>query len=932
MAFRKLNLQMANSQVTDFDDSVIVLGKNNSLEVDLGFLGRKSSNNYAGLVRDSDTDEFILIENITLSNSQTNDVSATDLSLVKGTLVVDTIKASTYDGLTIPTDINQLTDASNLLNSLDLSSVSQDIVPSVDNTYSLGSPTKMWKDVYVGPGSLYVNGQKVLEDNSGTITFTADPDQSLNIKTVGTGVLTLSSPNPVVIASTLQIGTGKRITSADGLAVVFGDKIDADSNQIINVGTPTSNSHAATKGYVDSELSNLINGAPGVLDTLNELANALGDDPDFIGTITTSIAERATIVYVDNAIASLNLTTDLGSLQDVSMSLPLTDGQVLVYNATDQEWINANPNHFSGDYTDLSNKPTIPSDVSELTDTTGILTHFDGNYNSLTNKPTTVSSFTNDAGYLTSYTETDPIYTASSWYTTTNNSSNWDTAFGWGDHSSAGYLTTHQDLTAYALKTELFSGSYSDLTNTPSIPTVPTNISAFTNDAGYLTTYTDTTYSTATSAVLGLVKIGYSENGKNYPVELSNGQMFVNVPWTDTDTNTTYSAGTGLTLSGTTFAIDTTIALKTYVDTAISNLVNGADAAYDTLKEIQDAMATDTELATAISNLAIPTDVSDLTDTTNLLDHFSGNYNDLTNKPTIPTVPTSVSSFTNDAGYLTSSSISSLAEQTVVASTAPSSPSQGDLWWDDTEGFLNIYFDGAWVEASPASNSIAQGSGSGLDADKLDGLDSTAFALAAHTHSYLPLAGGTLTGNINAPKFMSQQGGVSSPNGSDLPASATFSWYNGNNNHLSGIESGGMWHSSDTQFRWYHKSGTTSTTAMTLVSSTGALTCAGDVTAYSDERLKTDIKTIANALYKVNNLRGVNYIKDGKLSTGVIAQEVEVVLPEVVHTADDEMETKSVAYGNMVGLLIEAIKEMDTKYNAKIAELESQIEELKRNG
>lgn len=45
------------------------------------------------------------------------------------------------------------------------------------------------------------------------------------------------------------------------------------------------------------------------------------------------------------------------------------------------------------------------------------------------------------AGYLTSFTETDPIYTASSWYTTTNNSSNWDTAYGWGDHSSAGYLT-----------------------------------------------------------------------------------------------------------------------------------------------------------------------------------------------------------------------------------------------------------------------------------------------------------------------------------------------------------------------------------------------------------------------------------------------------------------------------------------------------------
>lgn len=54
------------------------------------------------------------------------------------------------------------------------------------------------------------------------------------------------------------------------------------------------------------------------------------------------------------------------------------------------------------------------------------------------------------AGYLTSYTETDPVYTASSWYTTTNNSTNWDTAYGWGDHASAGYLTsiTGQSITS----------------------------------------------------------------------------------------------------------------------------------------------------------------------------------------------------------------------------------------------------------------------------------------------------------------------------------------------------------------------------------------------------------------------------------------------------------------------------------------------------
>ena len=50
--------------------------------------------------------------------------------------------------------------------------------------------------------------------------------------------------------------------------------------------------------------------------------------------------------------------------------------------------------------------------------------------------------------------------------------------------------------------------------------------------------WTNTTYSTATASTLGLVKIGFTESGKNYPVELSSGKMFVNVPWTDTNTNT----------------------------------------------------------------------------------------------------------------------------------------------------------------------------------------------------------------------------------------------------------------------------------------------------------------------------------------------------------------------------------------------------------
>jgi hypothetical protein len=101
----------------------------------------------------------------------------------------------------------------------------------------------------------------------------------------------------------------------------------------------------------------------------------------------------------------------------------------------------------------------------------------------------------------------------------------------------------------------------------------------------------------------------------------------------------------------------------------------------------------------------------------------------------------------------------------------------------------------------------------------------------------------------------------------------------------------------------------------------GNLTMSGDVTAFSDIRKKTDISIITNALDKVQAIRGVNFtrLEDNVRGTGVIAQEVQEVLPEVVHTDADGM--LSVAYGNMVGLLIEAIKELKQEVDSLKAEL-----------
>jgi hypothetical protein len=92
----------------------------------------------------------------------------------------------------------------------------------------------------------------------------------------------------------------------------------------------------------------------------------------------------------------------------------------------------------------------------------------------------------------------------------------------------------------------------------------------------------------------------------------------------------------------------------------------------------------------------------------------------------------------------------------------------------------------------------------------------------------------------------------------------------------------------------------------------GNLTMAGNVTAFSDIRLKTNIQTIENALDKVMNMRGVSFerIDNGEKNIGVIAQEIKEVLPEVVMQHEGEDQFMSVSYGNIVGVLIEAIKEL----------------------
>ena len=115
------------------------------------------------------------------------------------------------------------------------------------------------------------------------------------------------------------------------------------------------------------------------------------------------------------------------------------------------------------------------------------------------------------------------------------------------------------------------SGSYNDLTNKPTIPSLSGYATQnWVTSQGYLTSIP-----AATSSTYGGIQIGYTPSGKNYAVQLSNGKAYVNVPWTDT--NTTYTAGTNISISGTTINCTYSYSLPTATASVLGGVKIGSN-------------------------------------------------------------------------------------------------------------------------------------------------------------------------------------------------------------------------------------------------------------------------------------------------------------------------------------------------------------------
>ena len=205
------------------------------------------------------------------------------------------------------------------------------VLPSANITYDLGSTTKMWRDVYIGPGSLYINGKKVIEDDSGTISITTDADEDLKFTTSGTGTLKLISSNGINITGELGAVSGD---------LQIGDHMDMNSNLIKELATPVSSTDAANKAYVDSAAASAVTGGSNAVSgTTGAFSSNLTIGGNLTVSGTTTTVNTTDVTFEDNMFVLNSNTTGTPS-ENSGFEVERGDSLNVqfLWNETDDRW------------------------------------------------------------------------------------------------------------------------------------------------------------------------------------------------------------------------------------------------------------------------------------------------------------------------------------------------------------------------------------------------------------------------------------------------------------------------------------------------------------------------------------------------------------------------------------------------------------------
>jgi len=193
------------------------------------------------------------------------------------------------------------------------------LFPSADDTFALGSSSLQWSDVYVGPGSLYVNGQKVLEDSSGSIVVSADANQNVSVQTSGSGDVQLDATGTGLIAlkSTVQIEDGNNITNSAGNGITFGSGLISDS-----LTSKSTNTNLVLAG----------NGTGNV-----QVSDNLTVTGDFTVSGTTTTVSSTTLTVADKNITVAQGAADAAAANTAGLTV---DGAsaTLTYTSADDRW------------------------------------------------------------------------------------------------------------------------------------------------------------------------------------------------------------------------------------------------------------------------------------------------------------------------------------------------------------------------------------------------------------------------------------------------------------------------------------------------------------------------------------------------------------------------------------------------------------------
>jgi len=445
-------------------------------------------------------------------------------------------------------------------------------------------------------------------------------------------------------------------------------------------------------------------------------------------------------------------------------------------------------------------------------------------------------------------------------------------------------------------------------------------------------------------------------------------------------------------------------------------LIGGAPAALDTLNELAEALNDDSDFAgTVTASLATKFNTADFNST---FDTRFGlkSTTDLTEGTNLYYTDAKVQALV-DSDYVLARSGGGGASVS-ISPTAPGTPSDGDLWFDNENGVLLIYYDDGDTQQWVSSTSTVP---PGFDSAELLGFidsdyiiarsppanqvqpaatsstDTTVYPLFVETASTntqeIKVDGGLVYNantNVLTAGGYTTSGAISTTGTGTIASVSSITAYNGSTGavtiragdhadfsgnvtailpagtgdaNLAAYDRAQTWTALQTfdsayfngnvELRGNVAVGTTSddiffcdcpasfldnvtfisnvglgVASDDIITVSGTMTSSNDITApnfisTSDRRIKDNIETIGNALEKVLHLRGVEYDKNGKHEIGVVAQEVQEVIPEVVSQANDSIGTLSVSYGNMVGLLIEAMKEQQSQINALTQEINS---------